>query len=114
MKPVISVTALDDGEMAACDVDGVSVLVCRVEGQHFAVANQCSHARQLLSNGRLRGFEITCPLHGARFDVRDGKCLAAPASQPIKSFPVTLEAGKVHVTVSVDDQPQKPRFGPMN
>ena len=52
-----------------------------------------------LSGGKLRGHAISCPLHGARFDVRTGECLAAPASQPIKSFPVTLEGGKVLVAL---------------
>ena len=114
MKPVISMAALADGEMIACDVDGVDVLLCRVAGQHYAVSNHCSHAHQALATGRLKGYEVSCPLHGARFDVRDGRCLAAPASQPISAFEVTLEGGKVHVTVRAEDRPPKPRFGPMN
>lgn len=114
MKPVVSMTALADGEMIACDVDGVDVLLCKVAGQHYAVSNHCSHARQTLVTGKLKGYEISCPLHGARFDVRDGRCLAAPATRPISTFAVTLEGGKVHVTVSDEDRPPKPRFGPMN
>jgi 3-phenylpropionate/trans-cinnamate dioxygenase ferredoxin subunit len=106
--------ALADGEMIACDVDGVEVLLCKVAGQHYAVSNHCSHAGQALATGRLKGYEVSCPLHGARFDVRDGRCLAAPASQPISTFDVTLEGGKIHVTVRAEDQPPKPRFGPMN
>jgi 3-phenylpropionate/trans-cinnamate dioxygenase ferredoxin subunit len=115
VKPVISMAALADGEMIACDVEGVDVLLCRVDGQHYAVSNHCSHARQALATGKLKGYEISCPLHGARFDVRDGRCLAAPASRPIPTFEVTLEAGKVHVTVDPEkDLPPKPSFGPMN
>ena len=114
MTPVAAQNALDDGEMMACNVNGVDVLLCRVDGQYYAVSNRCSHARQVLSTGKLRGHEINCPLHGARFDIRNGQCLAAPASQPIKTFPVTLEGGKVHVTVTADDLPARPRFGPLN
>jgi 3-phenylpropionate/trans-cinnamate dioxygenase ferredoxin subunit len=105
---------LADGEMIACDVDGVDVLLCNVAGQHYAVSNRCSHAGQALATGRLKGYEVWCPLHGARFDVRDGRCLAAPASQPISTFDVTLQGGKVHVTVRVEDKPPGPSFGPMN
>ena len=92
---------LAEGGMAACRVDGVELLICQVRGSYYAVSNRCSHANQALSGGKLRGHTISCPLHGARFDVRTGKCLAAPATAPIRSFPVTLEAGKV--LVAVDD-----------
>jgi 3-phenylpropionate/trans-cinnamate dioxygenase ferredoxin subunit len=114
VKPVISITALDDGKMKACKVDDVDVLLCRVDGQFYAVANRCSHARQALDAGRLRGHEIICPLHSARFDIRDGRCLAAPATQPIQTFPVTIEGGKVMVSVEGAQQPPRPRFGPLN
>lgn len=114
MKPVASQAELADGEMIARNVDGVDVLLCRVDGEYYAVSNRCSHASQVLVTGRLRGHEINCPLHGARFDVRDGRCLAAPAVRPIKTFPVTLEGGRVHVTVTEEDRPARPRFGPLN
>ena len=103
MKPIISQDSLDDGQMHACDIDGTSVLLCRVEGTYYAIEDKCSHAIQKLSTGRLRGTEVTCPLHGARFDVRDGRCTAPPASRAIKTFPVTLEGGKVNVTLTEDD-----------
>lgn len=106
--------ALGEGEMAACEVDGVKVLVCQVEGRFYALHDQCSHARQALHGGTLRGHELRCPLHGGRFDVRTGKCLGPPASLPVQSFPVQLERGKVHVDVSgVQARPQ-PKFGPLN
>ncbi len=113
MQPIASQADLTDGEMIACDVDGVDVLLCRVDGEYYAVSNRCSHAKQALVAGKLRGYEVNCPLHGARFDVRDGRCLAAPATQPIKTYPVTLAGGKVNVTVTADDLPARPQFGPL-
>ena len=92
--------ALAEGEMVACRVDGVEVLICQVRGSYYAVSNRCSHAGQTLSAGKLNDHAIRCPLHGAQFDVRTGKCLAAPATQPIESFPVTLQGGKVFVAIS--------------
>lgn len=99
MTPVIPVTALADGETAPCRVQGVEVLLCRVDGRYYAVAGRCPHAGQPLSGGRLRGYRLGCPLHGASFDVRDGRCLAAPAETGLVTYPVTLEGGKVHVAV---------------
>ena len=111
--PVLAIADLDEGQSACIRVDGVDVLVCLVEGQFYALHAQCSHARQSLATGKLRGFELTCPLHGARFDVRTGACLAAPAQRPITCFPVTLEGGKVCVEVTGVEAAAKPKFGPI-
>jgi len=100
MNEKLPITVLRDGEMRALRVDGVDVLLCRVDGQYFAMANQCTHARQALHTGKLRGFEIKCPLHGARFDIRTGRCLAAPATQPVRTFPVRIESGKLSISVT--------------
>jgi len=99
--------------MAACDVDGVTVLVCQVEGRFYALHNQCSHARQALHAGTLVGHQVRCPLHGGRFNVRTGACEGPPANAPVQTFPLMLERGKVHIDVSGYKQPARPRFGPL-
>ncbi len=91
--------ALGEGDSHMVQVAGQRILVCLVEGQFYAVAGTCSHAGQSLATGKLRGFEVSCPLHGARFDVRSGACTAAPAQSPIQRFPVVLEGGKVCVEI---------------
>jgi nitrite reductase/ring-hydroxylating ferredoxin subunit len=93
-------TALADGEMKACVVQGIDVLICHVDGRYYAVGNACSHAGQKLSTGQLDGFELHCPLHRASFDIRTGAALAAPATTAISSYPVTLSGGKVNAAVS--------------
>jgi 3-phenylpropionate/trans-cinnamate dioxygenase ferredoxin subunit len=40
---------------------------------------------------------VECVLHGAKFDVRDGKALCAPAYEPVAKFPVKVENGQVLV-----------------
>ncbi len=111
--PVMPIASLAEGQTALVKVNEVEVLVCHVEGQFYAIHAQCSHARQSLAAGKLRGHQIACPLHGARFDVRTGACLAAPAQKPVASFPVMLEGGKVCVQVGEVDRPPKPKFGPI-
>jgi 3-phenylpropionate/trans-cinnamate dioxygenase ferredoxin subunit len=99
MTESLPISVLRDGEMKAVRVDGVDVLLCRVDGQYYALSNSCSHARQALHTGRLRGFEVICPLHGARFDIRTGRCVAAPATQPVQTFRVRIESGKLSISV---------------
>ena len=97
--PVLPISALAEGEHHVVRVANQEVLLCNVEGQYYALQGRCSHAGQSLVSARLCGYEITCPLHGARFDVRSGMCLSAPATQPIERFPVLLEGGKVCVVL---------------
>ena len=114
MKPAVAMAAVGEGEMAACQVEGVKVLVCQVEGRFYALHDLCSHARQALHGGTLSGHQLRCPLHGGRFDVRTGKCLGPPAVLPVQTFPLQLQAGKVHVDVSGAKDRPRPQFGPLN
>ena len=99
ITPLLPMAALDEGDVVSVQVANQPLLVCLVEGQYHVVSAVCSHAQQSLAGGRLRGFEISCPLHGARFDIRTGACTRAPAVRPIQRFPVVLEAGKVCIDV---------------
>jgi nitrite reductase/ring-hydroxylating ferredoxin subunit len=110
--PLAPAAAVPDGGMHACSADGLQVLLCRVDGAIYAVENRCSHASSRLDGGTLNGHAISCPLHGARFDVRDGRAIAAPASDPIRRFDVILDGGKVSI-VEPPPLPVRPKFGPL-
>lgn len=94
------IAAVAEGASKACSVDGLDVLVCNVDGRFYAVENRCSHAATKLAGGRLKGHSISCPLHGAKFDVRSGAPLAAPARTPIRTFELVLEGGKINLIKS--------------
>ena len=80
---------LADGELRCFeDVGRDGIVVCRVGGQLYALDDNCSHADTPLSEGRLRGYAITCPLHGASFDVRDGSHSGPPAWEGVASHQV--------------------------
>jgi nitrite reductase/ring-hydroxylating ferredoxin subunit len=93
----LPLAALGEGERRAVSLQGIDVLLCRVEGRIYAVENRCSHAASRLDTGRLRGHEIVCPLHRGRFDVRTGACVGEPATRPIRTFEVLLEGGRIHL-----------------
>ena len=95
----IPITALRDGQMMVLRVGGQEVLLCRVDGRFHALANRCSHAGQALHTGRLDGHEVVCPLHGARFDVRDGRCSKGPGGAGVPRYRVVLEHGKVYISI---------------
>ena len=70
---LVPAAAVPEGGKQACSADGLDVLLCNVEGTIYALENRCSHAASRLDIGKLKGHTIGCPLHGARFDVRDGR-----------------------------------------
>lgn len=65
---------------------GQEIAVCNLQGEYYAISDICTHARAKLSEGELQGSEITCPLHGARFDVKTGKALSLPAVRPLATY----------------------------
>jgi len=59
------------------------------------IGDICTHEGQPLADGPLQACEITCPRHGARFDIRTGKPLCMPATEPVRTFEVQVRDGKV-------------------
>ena len=91
---------LADGAMRCFDnVGRDGIVVCRVGGQLYAVADNCSHADTPLSEGRLRGYGLTCPLHGASFDVRDGTHSGPPAWEGVACYQIREVDGVAIVDV---------------
>lgn len=92
---------LADGELRAFpDVGRYGIVVCRVAGELHAVEDNCSHADTPLSEGRLRGAMLVCPLHGAQFDVRDGSHQGPPAWEGVPCYGVTDGEDGVSVDLS--------------
>ena len=90
---------LADGEMRCFeDIGPDGIVVCRVAGDLYALTDNCSHADTPLSEGRLRGFGLTCPLHGSAFDVRDGSHSGPPAWEGVPCHRV-VESNGVAVVV---------------
>jgi 3-phenylpropionate/trans-cinnamate dioxygenase ferredoxin subunit len=93
---------IPEGETRIYDVEGTRIALCRVEGRLYAVEDRCSHDDGPLGEGYLEGYEIECPRHGARFDVRTGSVCRMPAVVPVEAFPVRVEDDDVYVEVDVD------------
>lgn len=73
-------------------VEGTAVCLARTCGEVFAVHDQCTHADVPLSEGEIDGCAVECWLHGSRFDLRSGAVLNPPASVPVATFEVRVEA----------------------
>ena len=78
---------------------GHDIALYNVDGSFYATADECSHAEASLSDGWLEGDEITCPLHGACFDVKTGRALTLPATKPVRTYPVRVEGDDIYIEV---------------
>ena len=90
---------LAEGGMVAVTVGDTEVLLAQVQGQYYAISNVCSHADAWLHQGALRPatWEVQCPLHQGRFDLRTGHPTAWPSSEPVQVYAVRVEGEDILV-----------------
>ena len=94
---VASAGDIKPGEFRVADVDGANVVVFNIGGEFYAIEDVCTHDGGQLTGGHVEGDEIVCPRHGARFCIRTGAALTAPAYEPTAKFPVRIQDGMVQV-----------------
>jgi 3-phenylpropionate/trans-cinnamate dioxygenase ferredoxin component len=91
---------LADGTARAVEVDGVEIALVRNGDEVYAIQDECSHAAIPLSEGEVDGSEIECWLHGSMFDLRTGKAINLPATEPVPVYPVRVSQGEIQVDVT--------------
>jgi 3-phenylpropionate/trans-cinnamate dioxygenase ferredoxin component len=102
MAEFIKVAALDEleeGGLLAVEVDGEPICLAKVDGRVFAFTDNCTHISGPLNEGNLEGCVLTCPWHGAQFDVRTGKVLRGPARQDTITYPVKVEDESILISL---------------
>jgi 3-phenylpropionate/trans-cinnamate dioxygenase ferredoxin component len=96
---VASRSELLPGGKTLAEVDGRPIAVFNVDGSYYAIDDVCTHDGGPLAEGDLGGYEVQCPRHGARFDVRTGKALCLPAFEPVTTHRVELRGNDVYVAL---------------
>lgn len=88
---------LAEGEMRLLKAGTQPLVLIKLEGEYFAIGWVCSHAFGLLSQGALLGYEVECPIHEGRFDIRTGQPTQEPPDEPIPTYAVRIEGEEVWV-----------------
>ena len=94
---VADVDACGPGSLLRVEVEGEDVVLANVDGDFYALKDQCSHQDYPLSDGELEGTKVECIYHGAKFDVCTGKAVQLPAVRPVKSFETEVREDGVFV-----------------
>lgn len=77
------------------NVNGQEIVLCYVEDRIFALGDSCPHAGGPLADGTLQGTKLTCPWHGAEFDITNGQVLTPPAGEGVRSYPVKISGNEI-------------------
>ena len=102
MAEFIKVAAHDElgeGELLAVEVDGEPICIAKVDGRVYAFTDNCTHISGPLNEGELDGEVLTCPWHGAQFNVCTGKVLRGPARQDIYTYPVRIDGNSILISL---------------
>ncbi len=99
---LIKVCTLDEireGKNKCVKHNGKEFAVFNIKGKYFCITNTCTHLGGPLCEGTLSGKVVTCPWHGAQFDVTNGKVLSGPAGENVASHPVVIEGRFIFIDV---------------
>lgn len=91
---------ITDGGKLLVEVDDRLVILFQVGDSYFCIDDVCTHDGGTLSDGEFEGFEIACPRHGAKFDVRCGKVTCMPATQPTVAHETKVDGDTIQVKLN--------------
>lgn len=93
---------IKEGGLLGVELEGNKVALAMIDGQVFAIDAVCSHKGAPLEEGKLEGFDLTCPWHYAVFDVRNGKVSDRTVwAKNQTSYPVNVDEGTGDILVNV-------------
>ena len=98
MEDYVKVTegkAIPPSQMKEVEVHGEKICLANIEGKYYAIGNVCTHLGGPLSQGKLEGYEVQCPWHGSRFDIRTGKVVRPPAMRSEPTYEIKIENGNI-------------------
>lgn len=76
------------------------IAIFRNGDEYFAVSDRCTHGDASLAEGWLEGYEIECPIHAGRFDIRTGAALAFPVTEAVATYPTRWVHGLLYVVLA--------------
>lgn len=94
---VASASDIPEGTLKAFEVGYTRFVVAHTAEGFYAIANECTHDGEPIHSGRIRGEDIMCTRHGARFSLHTGDVTAPPAIVPIETFQVRVEGNDILV-----------------
>jgi len=104
MEDIEFIEIAEEGELPVnerlfLEIAGQPIVIFNLAGNLYAIGDVCTHDNGPLGEGEVVGFDISCPRHGGRFDIRTGKATRSPAFRDIPAYPVKIENGKIFLGI---------------
>ena len=90
---------LAPSQAVAFTLGGQRIALFNVEGTYYAVGDTCTHRGGPLSEGEVQGSKVTCPWHGADFDLETGAALGPPAQKGVPIYKVVVEGTDIKIEI---------------
>jgi 3-phenylpropionate/trans-cinnamate dioxygenase ferredoxin subunit len=91
--------SVSDRASLSVEVDGMALVIARCGNDYYAIEDQCTHDGESLAGAEIEDCEIICPRHFARFCLKSGEALTPPAYEPVRTYRVRAENGRLLVEV---------------
>ena len=88
---------IQPSHMKEVELDGEYICLVNVEGKYYAIGNICTHEGGPLADGTIEGYEVECPWHGSKFDVRTGEVKNPPANEPELVYQVKVDGTNIWI-----------------
>lgn len=102
MTQFIKVATTDEmaaGAIKQVEANGKSIALFNLDGDFYAIGNECTHRGGPLAEGFVEGESVTCPWHGAQFSIKTGAVEGAPAVKPVVKYNVRVQGPDIEVEV---------------
>lgn len=96
---IAKVSDIAPGSAKQVEVEGEPVAIFNVGGEFYAIHDTCTHAQASLSEGTVEDKVVTCPWHGAQFDLKTGKNLTMPAPMPVQTYSLKIEGDAIKIVL---------------
>jgi nitrite reductase/ring-hydroxylating ferredoxin subunit len=88
---------IQTSQMKEVQIEGEDVCIANVDGKYYAIGNVCTHEGGPLADSVLDGYEVECPWHQSKFDVRTGKVTNPPASESEPTYEIKVDGNSILV-----------------
>ena len=102
MSEFIKIATIDEvpsGQAKLVEVNGNEIALFNIASQFHAIDNNCTHVGGPLCEGEISGSAVTCPWHGAVFDIVTGHVLGPPAMEPVNRYNLRIEDGNIEIEI---------------
>ena len=96
---ICDLSEIPNGSTKKFEINDEEITICNINNQIFAINDNCSHDEASLQEGFIDGYEIECPMHGAKFDIRTGEVTCLPAVSQIKTYNIKINNGAIELEI---------------